>query len=341
MTVRKQFTIILLCAGFLGNVAGAQGPYKIIKKVPLVGDSGWDYLTLDVAQRRLYVAHGTRVNVMDVDSHQPVGIIANTPGVHGVAIAGPFNRGFITQGRTDSVVAFDLKTLKKIGETPAQKNPDFVLYDPVSQRVFVFNSQTNSATVVDPQTIEPVATLTLSGKPEQGVADGQGRVYVNLRDQNKIAQINSRVLKVEKELPIAGCQQPTTLALDAINRRLFAGCANKVLAVLDAESGQNVALLPIGDRCDTTLYDPESALIFNSNNDGTVTIIKQNSPDKYSVQETLTTQIGARTAAYDPKTKTLFLAVAEFGPLPEPTESNPKPKQKILPGTFNILVATP
>jgi YVTN family beta-propeller protein len=289
------------------------GGYSIIKKISIPGTGSWDYLAIDEAARRLYVSHGTQVEVVDIDALTVVGSIPNTAGVHGIAIAPELGRGFTSNGQASTVTIFDLKTLKPIADVPTGKKPDAIIYDPATSRVFAFNGGSNSATAIDAATGKVAGTVNLDGGPEYAAADGNGFVYNNLEDESLLLKINSRELKVEQRWPVAPCSSPSSMAMDRANRRLFLGCRSKVMAVLDADSGKVITTLPIGDHVDATAFDSETKLVFNSNGEGTITVIHQDSPDKYSVVETVKTASRAKTMALDPKTHRLFLSTAENG----------------------------
>jgi YVTN family beta-propeller protein len=305
--------IFALSLSLLAASAQTAGGYHIIKKIPIPGEGSWDYLTADEAARRLYVSHGTQVEVLDVDSGAIVGKIANTPGVHGIAIAPELGRGFVSNGQSSTVTIFDLKTLKTIAEVPTGKKPDAIIYDPATSRVFAFNGGSNSATAIQAADGKVAGTVDLGGGPEFAAADGSGYVYDNLEDESLVLKINSRSLKVEQRWPTAPCASPSSMAMDRPNRRLFIGCRSKVMAVMNADTGQVITTLRIGDHVDATAFDPDSRLIFNSNGEGTITLIQQDSPDKYSVVENVKTLPRAKTMALDPKTHQLFLSTAEAG----------------------------
>lgn len=301
--------VALSCAMF----AAPQGGYSIIKKIPIPGSGSWDYLTVDAAARRLYVSHGTQVEVVDIDSLSVVGNIPKTPGVHGIAIAPEFGRGFVSNGQSSTVLIFDLKTLKPIAEVPTGQKPDAIIYDPDTHRVFAFNGGSNSATAIDAASGKVASTVDLGGGPEFAAADGKGYVFNNLEDESQLLKINSRELKVEQRWPTAPCSSPSSMAMDQANRRLFLGCRSKVMAVVDADSGKVITTLPIGDHVDATAFDPETKLIFNSNGEGTISVIHEDSADTYSAVETVKTLPRAKTMALDPKTHRLFLSTAENG----------------------------
>ena len=309
--LRSAIFLIPICAVLAAAATG--GGYSVTRKVPIPGQGSWDYLTVDEDARRLYVSHGTQVEVLDIDSLNVAGNIPKTPGVHGVAIAPEFSRGFVSNGQTSSVTIFDLKSLKPIADVPTGQKPDAIIYDPATSRVFAFNGGGNSVTAIDAATGKAVGTVDLGGGPEFAAADGKGFVFDNLEDENLVLKINARELKVEQRWPTAPCSSPSSMAMDRSNRRLFIGCRSKVMAVLDADTGKVITTLPIGDHVDATVFDPETKLVFNSNGEGTVTVIHQDSPDMYSIVETVKTAPRAKTMALDPKTHRLFLSTAENG----------------------------
>jgi YVTN family beta-propeller protein len=292
--------------------ASAQG-FAITKKIPVSGQGGWDYLTVDEAGRRLYVSHGTQVEVLDVDSGAIVGKVENTPGVHGIAVAHELGRGFASNGQSSTVTIFDLKTLKEIAQVPVGKKPDAIIYDPATSRVFAFNGDSSSATAIQAADGKVAGTVDLGGGPEFAVADNSGYVYNNIEDASVVLKINSRSLKVEQRWPTGPCASPSSIAMDRTNQRLFIGCRSKVMAVMNADTGNVITTLPIGDHVDATAFDPDSRLIFNSNGEGTITVIHEDSPDKYSIVQTVKTLPKAKTMALDPKTHKLFLSAAEAG----------------------------
>jgi len=310
---RLHFALLFLCLILLGASSSSHGGYTVIKKIPIPGQGSWDYLTIDDSARRLYVSHGTRVEVLDVDSGAIVGKIENTLGVHGIAVAPDIGHGFVSDGQSSTVTIFDLKTLKPIADVPTGKKPDAIIYDPATSRVFAFNGGSNSATVIEAKDGKVAGTIDLGGGPEFAAADGNGYVYNNLEDESLVLKINSRTLKVEQRWPTAPCASPSSMAIDRPNRRLFLGCRSKVMAVMNADTGQVITTLPIGDHVDATAFDVETRLIFNSNGEGTVTVIHQDTPDKYSVAETVKTSPRAKTSALDPKTHQLFLSTMESG----------------------------
>jgi len=305
--------VVAVLGGLLLAESAPSSGYRVAKKIPIPGQGSWDYLTVDQSSRRLYVSHGTQVEVLDLDSRTVVGKIANTPGVHGIAIAPELGRGFVSNGQSSTVTIFDLKTLNTISEVPTGKKPDAIIYDPATSRVFAFNGSGDSATAIEAADGKVAGTVDLGGSPEFAVADGSGYVYDNLEDNNLVLKINARSLKVEQRWPTAPCASPSSMAIDRPNRRLFLGCRSKVMAVMNADTGQVITTLPIGDHVDATAFDPEMRLIFNSNGEGSITVIHQDDPDKYSIVETVKTLPRAKTMALDPKTHQLFLSTAEGG----------------------------
>jgi DNA-binding beta-propeller fold protein YncE len=319
----------------------APGPsgYHLLKKIKLGGEGFWDYMTVDSPTRRLFISRGTRVVVLNVDSEKIVGEIPNTPGVHGIALAPEVGRGFTSNGAAGSVSIFDLKTLHVIGQAQAGKNPDAIVYDPSSKRVFAMNGRSASSTAIDAATGNVAGTIALGGKPEFAVADGAGHVYVNIEDKSEIVEIDSRTLAVTARWPLSPCEEPSGLAIDVRHRRLFAGCRNKMMAVVDADSGKVIATPPIGEGVDSDRFDPATQFAFASNGrSGTLTVVHEDSPNKYSVVENVPTQLGARTMELDLKTHEIYLDTAEFGPPPAPTAGNPRPFPTLVPGSFVVLV---
>lgn len=320
MQLNRNLTFFKISLSFLGflvllsSIVGfGEETYHIIKKIPVAGQGGWDYLIVDEAARRLYVSHGTQVEVLDVDSGATVGKIPNTLGVHGIALAQELGRGFVSNGQTSTVTVFDLKTLKTIGDVPTGKKPDGIIFDPATSQVFAFNGGSDSVTVISATDSKVTGTIDLGGGPEFAVADGKGYVFNNLEDKSQVVKINSRTRAVEQRWPLAPCDAPSSIAMDRPNRRLFIGCRSKVMAVVDADSGKVITTIPIGDHVDATAFDPASRLIFNSNGEGTITVVHQDTVDKYSDVETVKTVPRAKTMALDSKTHQLFLSTAENG----------------------------
>jgi DNA-binding beta-propeller fold protein YncE len=332
---------IVLVVALLSMVAVAAGvpEYKVLQTYKLGGEGGWDYLIVDGGSRNVFISRGTHVMVVNGDTGQPTGDIPDTPGVHGIALANDLNKGFVSNGRGNSVTVFDLKTLKTtntIKLTDAE-NPDAILYDPASKRVFTFNGRSKNATAIDASNDTVISNIPLDGKPEFAVSDGRGMVYVNIEDKNEQTQIDARNAKVVKSWALTGCEEPSGLAMDQKGRRLFAGCGNKVMAITNADTGAVVATVPIGPGVDANGYDAERHLAFASNGgDGTLTIVKQDG-DKYSVAQNVPTARFARTMALDPKSHNLYLVTAEIEEQP-PAEGQTRPRRSMKPGTFQMMV---
>jgi DNA-binding beta-propeller fold protein YncE len=329
----------LLIAGSL-LAAPAPTGYHVVKEIPLGGEGGWDYLTVDPAGRRLYVSHSTKVTVVDVDSGKPVGDVEKLSGVHGIAIAHDLGRGFISNGKTSTVTIFDLKTLATLSEVKSTgENPDAILYDPATSRVFAFNGRSKNATVLEGKTGKVVGTIALGGKPEFATTDQRGKVFVNIEDLSEVAEIDAKTLAVKAHWPLKPCESPSGMAIDRKHHRLLIGCENKMAAVMDTGDGKVVTTVPIGEGVDANGFDPGTGLGFSSNGaDGTLTVIREEASDRFSVAETVPTRKGARTMALDEKTHTVYVVTAQFGPAPAATAEQPRPRPAILPDTFTILV---
>jgi YVTN family beta-propeller protein len=307
----KLTTAILAAALSLGIGAPDSSNYHLVKKVPLSGAGGWDYLTLDGAARRLYITHATQVIVVDADSLEVVGNIPGLAGVHGVAIAAEFGHGFITNGGSNSVTVFDLKTLAKIGEVKVGNKPDAIVYDAASKRVFAMNGDGDSSTAINAADGKVVGTVELGGGPEFTIADGKGNVFVNLEEKNQLLRIDSATLTVKDRWPVAPCEAPSSLGFDADNSRLFLGCRSKVMAVVNAADGKVVASYPIGDHADATAFDPSAKVAFTSTGDGNIFAFHQDSPNSYSALPTIPTVKGSKTMTIDKKTQRLFVPARE------------------------------
>ncbi len=340
----KRITILaaaaaLVVAIFTGAILlaasaapGASG-YKVIKTVPISGEGGWDYVYVDSDARRVYVSHATQVVVLDADSYEVVGSIPDTQGVHGIAVAPELGRGFTSNGRSNDVTIFDLKTLKTIVTVKTDANPDAIVYDSVSKRVFTFNGRGKNTTAINAADGTVAGTLALGGKPEFAVADGKGSIFVNNEDTSELIQIDSQKITETHRWPLAPCKSPSGLAMDRKSRRLFAVCDEKVMAVVNADTGKVVAAPTIGEGVDASAFEPATQLAFASNGEGTLTVIHEDSPDKYTVVENVPTKRSARTMGLDLKTHNIFLPAADFDP-PAPGER----RGKMKPGSFVLLV---
>jgi len=320
-------------------VCRADGPYHLIKEIPVGGDGGWDALTVDSAAQRLYVSHAARVVVIDLAKDQVAGEITNTPGVHGIAVAPKLNRGFTSNGRENKVSIVDLKTLQTLSKVDTGTNPDAILFEPGQNEVYAFNGRGQSATVIDAKSGKVVATIPLGGKPEFAEADPEAhRVFNNLEDKSEVAVIDTKTHQVTNHWAIAPGEEASGIAIDVKHHRLFLGCGNKLMVMMDSTNGKVLATVPIGQGVDGNAFDPGTQLAFASCGDGTTTIAHEDAPDKLTVVQTLETQRGSRTIALDPKTHKIYLPTAQFEPQPEQAAGSPRQRPKMVPGTFKVLV---
>ena len=320
---------------------GRPGGYHIIKRYTLGGEGGWDYLNIDPDSKHLFLSRGDRVMVVDADSGKVLTEIKGTDGVHGIALAPELNRGFTSNGRSSSVTIFDLKSFAVLQQVKVTgQGPDAIVYDPASKHVFTFNGHSNNATAIDATNGSVVGTVDLGGRPEFAVSDGKGHIYNNVEDKSQVVEIDSNNLKVTNRWPLAPCEGPSGMAIDVEHRRLFSGCDNQMMAVMNADDGHVVATPAIGKGVDANAFDPDLGYAFSSNGqDGTLTIVHEDSPDKFTVVGNLPTQRGARTMALDTKTHRVYLVTARFGPRPAATPGNPRRWPPVLPNTFVLLVA--
>ncbi len=327
--------VIFLLAVFAQAAPGPSG-YHILKTVPIGGKGSWDYCVVDSAARRVYVSHGNHVVVLDADSGVVVGDIPNTLGVHGIALATDLNRGFITAGRANTIIIFDLKTFKTIDTVKARGlNPDAVYYDTGSKRVFAFNGGSANAVAINAADGKVAGMIAVGGKPEFAAGDDKGHVFVNVEDKSQLLEIDAQKLSVLHRWPLAGCKEPSGLAFDQKNRRLFSVCGNKKMMVVNADTGEVVATVTIGEDPDAAGFDPDTQLVFSSNGEsGDLTVIHQDSADKYTILENVPTRKYARTMAVDFSTHSIFLPFAEFEPVTPKGEEEPPMK----PNSFGVLL---
>jgi DNA-binding beta-propeller fold protein YncE len=305
--------------------------YKVIKMIPVEGTGGWDYLNVDGQSQRLYISHGNLVDVLDLKTEKVIGQIPNTLGVHGIAVAPEFNKGFISAGRLDSVVVFNLKTFKVIDKISTGKNPDAILYDPYSKRVFTFNGRGESVTSIDAKTDKVVGTLPLSGKPEAGVSNERGKIFVNIEDKSTLTEFDALTLNIDADFSLVPGREPSGLAFDTKNNRLFSACSDsKQIMVLDAANGKILATLPMGAGCDGIVFDNVNRNAISANGEGTLTVVHQDGPDTYKVIQTVPTRKSARTITIDQSNGKIYLSSAEV------TQENGK--RVIAPGSFKIVV---
>jgi len=316
--------------------------YAVVEHFAVGGEGGWDYVLVDPAAQRLYVPRSTHVMVLDAGTGKPAGEIPETPGVHGVALAPDLGRGFTSNGRSATVTVFELASLKRLADIKVTgENPDAILYERLTKRVFAFNGRSGNATVIDAAAGTVAATIPVGGKPEFAVSDGSARVYVNVEDTAEVVVIDAKKLEVAGRWPLTGCKDPTGLALDGRSGRLFVGCGNKVALVLNTAGGKVLATVPTGEGTDGVAFDPAADLAFVSSGDGTLTVIRETSPGIFAAVQNVATRRGARTVALDEKTHRLFLPTAAFGPPPPATPDRPHPRPAAVPGSFEILVVAP
>ncbi len=347
MSIQKRFgrsgwagaLAACLLVAAVGVFAAPQGGgYKVVRRMPVGGDGGWDYLRVDSDAHRIYVSRGTHMMVVDEVSGKVIGDIPDTKGIHGIALAPEFNKGFTSNGGANTVSVVDLKTFKTVATiTTTGENPDSIIYDPMTKRVFTLNGRSSTSTVIDAATNAVVGTVMLGGKPEEPAVDDKGNMYVNLEDKSAIVRFDTKTLAIKNTWPIAPCIIPPALAIDnAHHAAVFAAC-DKVMGIIDADTGKVVASPPIGGDPDGDGFDPGTGLIFAACREGLVSIIHEDSPDKYSAVGNITTQFGTRTMTLDPKTHHVFTVTADFKAAPAPTPDNPRPRPTQIDNSFVIL----
>lgn len=335
----KRITLFISLALISTSAAAQTRQYQLTRSLKVGGEGGWDYLTADADARRLYVSRGTHVMVFDMDRDSLIADLPNTPGVHGVALAKKLNRGFTSNGRDSSVTAFDLQTFQPIKTVRISgRNPDAIAYDSLTNRVFTFNGASANASVIDASTLEQIGSIDLGGKPETGVPDGNGMLYVNIEDRSEVIAFDTRSLEVKAHYPLAPCEEPTGMARDKARGRLIIGCGNKTMAVLDEKTGKIITTIEVGNGVDAAGFDPANQLAFTSNGEGSLSVVRENANGTFSTVATVPTQRGARTMALDLKTHKIYLSTAEYGPTPAPTADRPRPRPPIIPGSFTVLV---
>jgi YVTN family beta-propeller protein len=340
----KRFACLLSCIFFLAIslTAHAQSSYKVANKIHLKGNSWWDYLHVNPETGRLYVSQGTQVQVIDIQTGKLIGSIPHTKGVHGVALVPTLNKGFISDGSDATVTVFNIKTLKvedKIAVTG--KDPDCILYDPYTHRIFTFNGRSDNVTVIDAKSNKVLGTIAMDGKPEFSVSDGQGHIYDNIENQSEIAEIDPATMKIVKKWSIAPGEGPSGLAIDKLHHLLFSVCHNKKMVISDAKEGKVIDTLPIGGHVDGASYDPDLKRAYSSNGDGTLTVIQEINPHTFNVIGNFNTQEGARTNTLDTKNHHIYLSTASFLPAPKPSAKNPHPRPRLKPGSFVVLDVQP
>jgi YVTN family beta-propeller protein len=330
---------VLTAIAFTATLAAlAQKTYNIQDKWKVGGEGGWDYLIADSAAHRLYITHGGRVEVLDSATGKSIGAITGLKGTHGVALDEAGKYGYISDGGANAVVVFDRQSLQTVTSIPAGANPDGIVFEPVTKTVWAFNGRSKDVTVIDTASQKVIATLPLPGKPEFPVADGKGVVFDNIEDKNMIVRLDAKSPKVTATWSVSPCESPSGLAMDRAGRRLFAVCDEKKMAVVDADTGKMIATPEIGNGPDAAGFDPKTKLAFSSNGEGTITIVDAGN-NSYKVLQNLATQQGARTMALDTATGKIYVVTAQFGPRPEPTASNPRPRPAIILDSFTVIVA--
>jgi DNA-binding beta-propeller fold protein YncE len=336
LVLRFALVVLLVSTGF---ARAAEGPYHLAKEIAVGGEGGWDYLSVDSAAHRLYVAHATRIMVIDLDKGALAGEVTDVEGAHGFAVAADIGRGFASAGRANKVSIVDLKTLQTLSKVPTAENPDAILYDPGHKEIWAFGGRGRAATVIDATSGEVRATVPLPGKPEFAVLDlAAGRIYDNLEDTNMVAVLDTASHKLVTTWALAPGEEPSGLALDVAHHRLFAGCANKLMVMMDSTTGKILSSVPIGPGVDANAFDPGTGFAFASSSDGTLTVAKVNDKGVLEVVQTLTTPQRSRTMTLDPRTHALFVATAQFGPPASPGPDGRPGRPQVVPGSFKVLV---
>ncbi len=333
--------MLLLLSTCFASTAFAQSSatYHVARTFPVGGDGSWDYVIPDAPNQRVFIGRQNRVIVVDENDGKLLGEVTGINGAHGVAIAAGSGHGFATSGNDSAVVMFDLRTFKALGRIPAAEDADAIIFDPVSNRVFTFNGDAHSSTVIDPVAGKLITNIPLGGKPEYGQPAGDGMVYANLTDTSEVVEIDAKNLRVTRRWSTAPCRQPVSMGIDVKNHRLFSGCRSGVMAISDYQAGKVITTLPIGAGVDGAAYDPATGDAFASNADGTLTVVHQDSPDAYHVVETVQTAQGSRNLGLDPATHRLYLPGAKFGPAPaQATAGNPRRRAPMVPGSFVLMV---
>ncbi|WP_111635332.1 YncE family protein [Pedobacter cryoconitis] len=331
--MKKKAALALLLLHFCTGTAlfaQAKTGIHLLSSHRVSGDEGWDYLLADHAQNKLYISHGTQVNIINETTGDSIGVIPNTPGIHGIAVVSALKKGYTSNGKAGECTVFNLTTNAVLGKIKVGDNPDAIFYDEFSKKIFVFNGHSLSASVIDPIKDLVIATIPLGGKPETGVSDGKGKIYVNIEDKNEVVCVDTRNLKVIKRFKLASGEEPSGLAIDRLTSRLFVGCSNKVLIVLDAVTGKQISTLPIGEGSDGVVFDLQLKLVYSANGEGTLTVIKEVNANKFQVLENIKTKKGARTIALDEVNHHLFMPTADL----KPGEGK---KAVRIPGTFTVL----
>jgi len=336
---RVRTAVLFTLAVSAALSAVAQKPFSMVGKWKIGGEGGWDYLVADSSAHRLYITHGGRVEVLDSATGKAIGAITGLKGTHGIALDDGGKFGYISDGRANAVVVFDRATLDTVASIPAGTNPDGIVFEPVTKTVWAFNGRSQDVSVIDTTTRKVIATVALPGKPEFPQADGTGQVFDNIEDKNEIVRLDARSPKITATWPLAGLESPSGMAIDRVGHRLFSVCDGKKMAVVDYDSGKVIATPAIGDGPDAAGYDPKTKLAYSSNGEGTLSIIDA-SDSNYKLLQTVSTQPGARTMAWDSATGKVYVVTAQFGPRPDPTPTEPRPRPAVIPDSFTVLVVS-
>lgn len=332
----SKFSLLIIAAAIFQNVACAQvgANYKVVKTFHIMSGGGWDYIAVN--NNKIYSSHGTQVNILDENTGDSIGVIANTTGVHGIAFDNELGRGYTSNGRLNNVTVFDLKTNAVITQIPTGANPDAIMYEPFTKKIITNNGRSNNLSIIDPEKNVVVDSVALGGKPEEAVSDGKGILFVNLEDKSEIAVVNLKTFQVVARWPLAPGEGPSGLAIDKATHRLFSSCSDsKLLVVIDATNGKIIDKLPIGEGCDGAAFDETNKIIFAPNGrDATISAYKEEDGNKFTSLGNITTKPGARTITIDNNTGALFLPTAEFQPA---DPQNPNARRAMVPGTFQVL----
>jgi YVTN family beta-propeller protein len=339
--MKSKFIVMISAILFISVIqksyAQTDAGYRILNTFHIGGDGGWDYIAVNHDMNRIYVAHSTLVNIIDENTGKTIGVIPNTAGVHGIAFATPFDKGFTSNGAINSVTVFDLKTNNVIEQIKTGTGPDAIIYDTYSKKIFVCDGKGKEATIIDPSTDKVIDSIPLGGKPETPISDNAGNIYVNIEDKNELVHIDANIHKIVNRWTIGKGDSPSGLALDREYKRLFIGCSNNIVIIMNATDGNVIAQLPIGNGCDGIDFDAGTGNAFSSNGEGTLTVIHEDNPNTFRVVANLPTKKGARTSTIDEQTHHLFLPTADFGETPKADSEHPHPRPKVIDDTFEVL----
>ncbi len=336
----KAFFFALFACVFVAGMpvhSLAQAPYHLLKSYPLDEDGGWDYLFFDKGSHRVFISCATHVDVFDVKAEKVVGEIDHTEGVHGIALAPEFNHGYTSNGKTNTVLMFNMTTLDTLKRIRVGQKPDAIIYEPFTKTIMVCNGESKSVSLLDAEVGNVLATIPLGGAPEYIVTDGEGHAFVNLEDRSELVGINLKTYLPYRRIKLTPGEGPTGLAIDVKNHRLFAGCRNQKMIIINYDNGKVIGSLPIGKGVDAVVFDPDKKVAVSSNGEGSLTVVGEVTPDSFAIVQTIPTQAGARTETIDPGTHNLYLVTADFGPAPEATKENPNPRPAIIANSVRLL----